>query len=132
MWQYKSVLQYRMFGTLKLPWKKNFEQRATIKLCCKAGFTAAKMWEMFVKVFGDSSVFCATVFRWHSRFAASDESIEDAEWSRRPETMKMNENIARVAAVLKDDHCTSCRMIVKSAGIPKTIVHRILSDDLKK
>ncbi len=33
--------------------EKNCGQYAKIKFCCKAGFTAAKMWEMFVKVFGD-------------------------------------------------------------------------------
>ncbi len=59
--------------------EKNFEERAAIKFCCKAGFTDTKMWEMFVKVFGDSSVSCATVFRWHNRFVAGEESTEDAE-----------------------------------------------------
>ncbi len=103
-----------------------------IKFCCKAGFMAAKMWEMFVKVFGDSSVLRATVYRWHRRFVVEEELIEDAEWSRRPETRKTNENIARLAAVLKDNHRASCKMIAESMRIPKTIFHHILSDDLKK
>ncbi len=57
--------------------EKNFERRAAVKFCCKVGFTAAKTWEMFVKVFGDSSVLRVTVFLWHSRFAAGEESIGD-------------------------------------------------------
>ncbi len=85
--------------------EKNFEQSAAIKFCCKAGFMITKMWGMFVKPFGDSSVSCAMVFRWHSWFVAGEESIEDAEWSSRLGTMKMNKNMARLAAVLKDDHC---------------------------
>ncbi len=52
--------------------------------------------------------------------------------SGRPRTMKTNENIAQMAAILKDNHHASCRMIAESMGVPKTIVHRILSDDLKK
>ncbi len=36
--------------------EKNCEQLAAIKFCYKVVFTAAKMWEMFVKAFGDSSV----------------------------------------------------------------------------
>ncbi len=44
----------------------------------------------------------------------------------------MNENIARVAAVLKNNRRVSCRMIVESTGISKTIIHHILCDDLKK
>ncbi len=55
--------------------EKNFEG-AVIKFCCKAGFVAVKMWEMFVKEYGDSSVSRATVFRWHSRFAVGEESTQ--------------------------------------------------------
>ncbi len=95
-------------------------------------FKTAKMWETFVKVFGGSSVLYATVFQWHSGFAAGEESIEDAELSGRLETEKINENIARVAAVLKDDHRASCRLIEESIEGTKNIVHHILSDDLKK
>ncbi len=135
MRQYKSILQYRRFSTRVINYHgKNFEQRAVIK-CCKAGFTVAKMREMLVKVFGDSSVWRATVFRSHSRFAAGKESIEDTERNGRLGTMKTIENIARVAAVLKDNchaSCAHCRMIAESTWIPKTIVHRILPDDLKK
>ncbi len=43
-----------------------------------------------------------------------EEPTEDAEWSGRLGTMKTNENIARVTAVLKDDRRASCRMIVES------------------
>ncbi len=82
MRQYKSALQYHMFGTRVINYHgKNFEQGAAIKFCRKVGFKAAKMWEMFVKVFGDLFVSHATEFQ----------------------TTKTNENIARVAAVLKDD-----------------------------
>ncbi len=91
------------------------------------------MREMFVKMFSASSMSRDMVFRWHSWFVVGKESIADPERSSRPGTMKMNENIARVAAVLKDNRCGSCRMTAESTyGILKTIIHRILSDDLKK
>ncbi len=88
--------------------------------------------EMFVKVFGGLSVLCAMIFQWYSQFVAGEETIGDAEQSGRLETAKMNENSARVAAVLKDDHRASCRLIKESTGGTKNIVHLILSDDLKK
>ncbi len=94
MWQYKSILQNHMCGTRIINYLgKNFEQHDAIKFLCKAGFMAAKMWEMFVKAFGDSSLSHAMVFRCHRRFVAGEESIEDAEWSGRPGTTKTNENI---------------------------------------
>ncbi len=67
--------------------EKNFELVA-IKFCYKTGFMAAKMWEMFVKAFGDSSVLRATIFRLLSWFVVGEESIKDAERSRRPRTKK--------------------------------------------
>ncbi len=98
---------------------KYFEQRAVIKFCHKAEFTAMKMWEMFVNMFGDLSVPCATIFRWHSLFVADEESIEDAEQRGRLGTTKTNKNIARVTAVLKNDCRASCRMIAESTGYRK-------------
>ncbi len=107
-------------------------ERVAIRFYCKAGFTVAKMWEIFVKAFGDSSASCAAVFRWHSQFAAEEESFENTEWSGRLGATKINKNVARVAAALKDNRCASCRMKAESMGVPKTIVHCILSDDLEK
>ncbi len=78
-----------MFGTRYSCYKlgtmgKNFEQCTAMKFCCKVRFTAGKMWEMFVKAFGDTSVSCPTVVH----FAVGEESIENAELSGRPETTK--------------------------------------------
>ncbi len=77
------------------------------------------MKEMFVKVFGDSSLLRATVFRWHNWFVVGEESTEDAERSRRPGTTKTNENISPMASVLKDDHRASCTMRVESTRYQK-------------
>ncbi len=74
----------------------------------------------------------AMVLPGYSPFEAGEESIEDAEQRERRGTTKTNENNAPVAAVLKDNRLASCRMIVESMGIWKTIVHCILSDLKKK
>ncbi len=86
---------------------------------------------MFVKVLHDSSMSRAKVFQWHSQFAAGEEPIEDTEWNGRSGTTKTNENIAQMAAVLKDDHRANCRMIAESTGYQKPSFNE-LSDDLKK
>ncbi len=64
--------------------EKNFEQCTAIRFCCKAEFTAAKKWEMFVEAFGDSSVLRATVLQWHGLFVVGEESIEEAEQNGKP------------------------------------------------
>ncbi len=46
--------------------------------------------------------------------------------------MKTDTNIARVAAVVKEDRRVGCWMIEKKTGIPKTTMQQILLDSLKK
>ncbi len=43
--------------------KKTIEQRAAIRFCWKAGFSVTKIFEMIQKVYGESTVYCASVFR---------------------------------------------------------------------
>ncbi len=62
MQQYKSILRCRMFGTCVINYHGKYFERAAMKFCCKARFTVAKMWEMFVKAFGDLFVLRDIVF----------------------------------------------------------------------
>ncbi len=48
-----------------------------------------------------------------------------------PAMTKTDTNVARVAAVVKEDHRVAC-WIIEKVGIPKTIMQRILHDNLKK
>ncbi len=68
-----------------------------------------------------SSVSHATVFWWHSQFAAIEELIEDTDQSGKLGTTKMNENITRVAAVLKDNRHATCSMIAESTVYGKLL-----------
>ncbi len=45
--------------------------------------------------------------------------------------MKTDVNVARVAPVVKEDHRVGCRMIEEKTEVAKTIVQRILYDNLK-
>ena len=111
---------------------KNNEQRVAIKFCFKAGKSATETFEMLKLAYGESVMSRAIVFRWYNLFAEGRESVEDDERSGRPCVTKSNENIAKVAAVLKDHRNASCRLIEELTGIPKTIVQRIIRNDLKK
>lgn len=65
-------------------------------------------------------------------FAEGRESIEDHEKSEWPCVKKSNENITKVATVLKDHRDASCRLLEKLTGILKIIEQRVIKDDLKK
>ncbi len=48
--------------------EKTIEQCAAIRFCRKAGFNVTKTVEMIQKVYGESAVHCATVFRSYNVF----------------------------------------------------------------
>ncbi len=49
--------------------EKTIEQRAANHFCRKAGFNATKTIEMIQKVYSESAVYRATVFRWYNVFS---------------------------------------------------------------
>jgi hypothetical protein len=71
-------------------------------------------------------------FRWYSRFPDGRELVEDDERGGRPKSTQTEVNIAAVADLVKNDSRIPSRMIAESLNIPKTIVLRILKEDLGK
>jgi len=60
------------------------------------------------------------------------ELVEDDERSGSPKSTRTEVNIAAVADLVKNDRRIASRMIAESLNILKTVVLRILKDDLGK
>ncbi len=90
---------------------KTTEQRAAIRVCWKAGFNATKTFEMIQKVYSESTVHRAIVFRRCNAFLDGGKAICDEQRSGRPMTTmtRTHKNIAQVADILKEDRRSSCR-----------------------
>jgi sulfur transfer complex TusBCD TusB component (DsrH family) len=58
--------------------------------------------------------------------------VEDDERDGFPKSTRTNVNIAAVADLVKNDSLIASRMIAESLNIPKTVVLRILKEDLGK
>jgi hypothetical protein len=78
------------------------------------------------KAYGNEALNRSNVFRWHSRFRDGRKLVEDDE--RGPTEV----NIAAVADLIKNDRRILSRMTAASLNIPKTVVLRILKEDLGK
>ncbi len=92
--------------------EKTIELRAAIRIC-KTGFNVTKTFEMIQKVYGESAVHRATVFRWYKVFSERRELICDEQRSRRLTTTRMRKNIARIANIFKEDLWSLCRLIAE-------------------
>ena len=103
-----------------------------IKFCCKVDFSAIKTLELIQKAYGDAALSRTTIFEWYKRFREGRESVKDDEGSGRPTTSRTDDNIAAFDKMVKEVRKVTSPLIVDTFGIPKTVVLRILREDLKK
>jgi hypothetical protein len=108
------------------------EQRVATKFCFKAGLSATETLVLVQKTYGNEALKRSNVFRWYSRFRDERELVEDDERGGRPKSNRTEVNIAAVADLIKNDRRIASSMIAESLNIPKTVVLRILKEDLGK
>jgi hypothetical protein len=108
------------------------EQTVAITYCFKAGLSATETLVLVQKAYGNEAVNRSNVFRWYSRFRDRRELVEDDEKGGRPKSTRTEVNTAAVADLVKNDRRIASRLIAESLNIPKTVVLRILKEDLGK
>jgi hypothetical protein len=106
------------------------EQRVAIKFCFKAGLSATETLVLVQRAYGNEALNRSNVSRGYSRFRDGRELVEDDERGGRPKSNRTEINIAPVADLVKNDRRIASRMIAESLNIPKTVVLRILKEDL--
>jgi hypothetical protein len=108
------------------------EQRFAIKFCFKEGIFAIDTLVLVQKAYRDEDLNQSNVFRWYSRFRDGRELLEDDERGSRPKLTRTEVNIAAVADLVKNNRRIASRMIAEYLNIHKTVVLRILKEDLRK
>jgi hypothetical protein len=110
--------------------------KVTKKFGFKAGLSATETLVLVQKAYGNETLNRSNVFRWNSRFRTGWDLVEDDERGGRPKSTRTEVNFAAAAAAaadfVKNDRRITLRMIAKSLNIPKTVVLRILKEDLGK
>jgi len=71
-------------------------------------------------------------FSWYSRFQNGKKLVEDDERGDRPKSTRTEVYIVALADLVKNDCRIVSRMRAESLNIPKTVLHRILKEDLGK
>ena len=116
-----------------LSWAKMqriLEQRFVIKFCAKLGKSGSKTLWLLRTAYGDTVLSSAQVFRRHKAFKDGRESIEDEQRAGRPSTLRSENNVARVKAILDRDQHLNVRLIAEEVGLPKTDIYWIIMEDL--
>ena len=108
------------------------ERCVAITFCFKAGLSATEALVLVQKAYGNEALNRLNVFRWYSQFRDGRELLENDERCGRPESTRSEVNIAAVVDLVKNYRQIASRMIAESLNIPKTVVLRILKEDLGK
>ena len=89
-----------------------------------------KTLQLLRTAYGDPVLTSAQVFRWHKAFKDGREGNEDEQCTGRPSTSRNENNVACVKAVLDRDRRLNVQLIAEDVGLPKTDVHRNITEDL--
>ena len=109
----------------------DFEQRVNIKFYFKLQKSAKEAHEMLKSVYGDNVVILKTVYKWYERFKSGNESVEDEQRSGRPSTTKTDENVQKVAKMVRSNRRLTIRELAEELNISYGSVQSILTDDLQ-
>ena len=106
--------------------------RVAIKCCFKSGLSVIETLVLVQEAHGNEALNRSNVFRWYSRFRGGRDLVEDEDRGGRPKSTQIEVNIAAVADLVENDRRIASSMIAESLNIPKTVVLRILKEDLGK
>jgi len=108
------------------------EQRVAIKCCFKAGLSVTETLVLVQNAYENEALNQSNLFRWYSRFRDGRDLVEDEERVGSPKCTRTEVNMATVADLVKNDRRIASRMIAESWNIPKTVILRILKEDLRR
>lgn len=108
------------------------EQRANIKFCFKLGKSGTETVELMRRVYGDTCLSRAQIFRWYERFKSGVESIDDEPRPGRPISVRNEELIEKVRERVQEDRCVTVRMMEGDFGVNRETIRKILVEDLGK
>jgi len=106
------------------------EQHYAVKFCAKHGKSVSETFQLLRRAYGDAVLSSTEVLRWHKAFKDGRESIENEQRTGRPSTSRTENNLACEKAAPDRDRRLIVRLIAEEAGLPKTDIHRIITDDL--
>ena len=115
-----------------LPFSKmsNIEHQAVIKFFIRKGLNAIEISKELADVYKDSAPSYRTVAKWVAEFKNPEYGFEDAQRMGRPSTIIVDENIEAVERIIMRNQQVSVRRVAYELGIPKTITHEIMDNQL--
>ena len=108
----------------------NIEHRVVIKFFTRKGLNAIEISKELDNVYRDSAPSYPTVAQWVAELKNPERGFEDTPQMGRPSTTTADENIEAVERIVMRDRQVSIRRVAYALGIPKTIIHEVMDNQL--
>lgn len=99
-----------------------------MKFCFRLRHTA--MGTFAKRVYGDSVLSWAYVFRWFKAFSEGQDSIEDESHNGRPSAETTDENVDRIRDFVRSDGRLTVTIIGEQLNLTRTTIHQVLTNEL--
>jgi hypothetical protein len=106
------------------------EQCVCIKFCQKLGKMATETYKMQRQAFGETALSRYKTFEWYSRFKNGRTFIDDDPHTGWPSTVRTNETVHCVSAVIRGDLRLTIREIADELNLSFGTCQAILTQDL--
>jgi hypothetical protein len=80
--------------------RTNVEQHVNIKFLTKLGKSAIETYNLLTQVYGDQCLCRTQDFEWFKKFKEGREDVGDDPKSGHPSTVKIQENVEKVARIV--------------------------------
>lgn len=85
---------------------------------------------MIKGIYSEDSLVRSCVFRWDKPFFKGPKKLTDEVRTGRPSTSSGDDKVKHVREILKIDQQIIVRLVVQTLGIPKSIIHEVVTNDL--
>ena len=106
-------------------------KRSVMWFLWKQGKSGKEILREMREVYGDDCPSKSTVYLWIERFEDGWNTADDYGHPGRPISTGYQGNIDLVSRTIDIDRRFTVRQLEETLGIPKTTIHRILSEDLR-
>ena len=108
----------------------NIEHRAVIKFFIRKGLDVTEVSKELDNVDKESAQSHRTITKWMAEFRKPARGFEDAPRMGRPLIITTEENIEAVERIVMRNRHVSVRPVAYELAIPKTIIHKIMDNQL--
>jgi [histone H3]-lysine36 N-dimethyltransferase SETMAR len=109
---------------------RQIKYRSVIEFLMLEGQSATQIHERMLNVYDEASPSLSTIYNWINDFKRGRTSVASIPSTGRPKTVSTADILQKLEEIVMQDRRLKVSEIAERMDIPKTTIHRMLTDDL--